>query len=130
PLRDVAMNFLFNLLLVVVLAITLAVWVMLPWPGALVLASLLAAWLVLTRRGRQAGSVTSVGISTLPQRLGASAVIVVGIAGVVGVLVALLAMAEGYSQTLRKTGSADTVIVMRVASASEVMSVLDQNSVT
>ena len=55
--------------------------------------------------------------------------IVVGIAGVVGVLVALLAMAEGYSETLKKTGSADTAIVMRGASASEVMSVLERESV-
>jgi putative ABC transport system permease protein len=123
------MAFLINLLLLVLLAVVLAVWVLLPWPGAIVLAVLLAAWLVLTRRGRQASSVANVGISTLRQRLGSSAVIVVGIAGVVGVLVALLAMAEGYSETLRKTGSSDTAIVMRGASASEVMSVLDHDSV-
>ena len=55
--------------------------------------------------------------------------IVVGIAGVVGVLVALLAMGEGYAETLRKTGSDDTAIVMRGASAAEVMSVLDHDSV-
>ena len=90
---------------------------------------LIAAWLVLTRRGRQAASVASVGISTLKQRLGSSAVIVVGIAGVVGVLVALLAMAEGYSETLKKTGGIDTAIVMRGASASEVMSVLERESI-
>jgi putative ABC transport system permease protein len=71
-----------------------------------------------------------VGISTLRQRLGSSAVIVVGIAGVVGVLVALLSMAEGYGETLRKTGGLDTAIVMRGASASEVMSVMDRDSVT
>src|SRR5882762_2516463 len=124
------MRFLMNLLLLLLLVVVLAVWVMLPWPGAIVLAVLLAAWLTLTRRGRQASSVASVGISTLRQRLGSSAVIVVGIAGVVGVLVALLAMAEGYSQTLRKTGSNDTAIVMRGASAAEVASVLDHDSVT
>lgn len=124
------MTLLINLLLLVLLLVVLAAWVMLPWPGALMLVLLLAAWLVATRRGRQARSVAHVGISTLRQRLGASAVIVVGIAGVVGVLVALLAMAEGYSQTLRNTGSADTAIVMRGASASEVMSVLDRDSVT
>jgi putative ABC transport system permease protein len=123
------MRFLMNLLLFVLLAVVLAVWVMLPWPGAVVLAVLVAAWLALTRRGRQAASVANVGISTLRQRLGSSAVIVVGIAGVVGVLVALLAMAEGYSQTLRATGSADTAVVMRGASASEVMSVMDHDSV-
>ena len=124
------MTFLWNLLLVLGLIAVLAAWVVLPWPGAIALAVLLALWLLFTRRGRQAGSVANVGISTLGQRLGSSAVIVVGIAGVVGVLVALLAMAEGYSQTLRNTGSADTVVVMRGASASEVMSVLDRDSVT
>ena len=123
------MRFLMNFLLLVLLVVVLAAWVMLPWPGAVVLAVLIAAWLVLTRRGRQAASVANVGISTLKQRLGSSAVIVVGIAGVVGVLVALLAMAEGYSETLKKTGSTDTAIVMRGASASEVMSVLDHDSV-
>src|SRR5258706_7518981 len=123
------MRFLINLSLLVLLAVVLAVWVMLPWPGALVLVALLAAWLVLTRRGRQASSVASVGISTLRQRLGSSAVIVVGIAGVVGVLVALLAMAEGYSETLRKTGSGDTAIVMRGASGSGGMSGLDHDAV-
>ena len=123
------MRFLMNFLLVVLLLVVMAVWVMLPWPGAVLLAVLLLLWLVFTRRGRQAASVANVGISTLRQRLGASAVIVVGIAGVVGVLVALLAMAEGYSETLRKSGSADTAIVMRGASASEVMSVIDRETV-
>ena len=97
---------------------------------ALVSAVFLAIWMLLTRQGRQAISITSVGLSTLRQRLGMSSVIVVGIAGVVAVLVALLAMSDGYRETLNKTGSADTAIVMRGASASEVMSVLDHDSIT
>ena len=124
------MTWLMNVLLFVSLIVTMAIWVVLPWPAALALAVLLAAWLLLTRRGRQALSVAGVGISTLTQRLGASAVIVVGIAGVVAVLVALLSMAEGYAETLRKTGSKDTAIVMRGASASEVASVLARDNVT
>jgi len=124
------MRWLINIAIVLALAVVLALWVVLPWPGALALALLLAAWLWATRRGGQARSVASVGLSTLPQRLGASAVIVVGIAGVVGVLVALLAMAEGYRQTVRATGDARTAIVMRGGSAAEVNSVLDRNSVT
>ncbi len=124
------MTWLMNVLLFVSLIVAMAVWVVLPWPAALVLALLLAAWLLLTRRGRQTLSVAGVGISTLTQRLGASAVIVVGIAGVVAVLVALLSMAEGYAETLRKTGSKDTAIVMRGASASEVSSVLARDNVT
>lgn len=124
------MNWLLNVGLVLGLVVFTVLWVLLPWPGALAVLVLLAAWLWLTRRGAQARSVVAVGLSTLRQRLPASAVIVVGIAGVVGVLVALLSMAEGYSQTLRRSGSTDTAVVMRGASASEVMSVLDRNSVT
>jgi putative ABC transport system permease protein len=124
------MGLLRNLGLLLFLVVVMIGWVMLPWPGAVLLAVLIAAWLGLTRRGRQATSVANVGISTLRQRLGSSAVIVVGIAGVVGVLVALLSMAEGYGETLRKTGGLDTAIVMRGASASEVMSVMDRDSVT
>src|SRR3546814_8363969 len=70
-----------------------------------------------------------IGVSTLPGRLGASSVVGIGIAGVVAVLVAMLAMAEGYRETLRKSGSEDTAIVMRGASAAEVMSTLDNASV-
>lgn len=120
------MTFLKNLGLVLLLAVLLAVWVMLPWQGALGAVGLLALWMGLFRSGAQARSVALVGISTLTQRLGASAVIVVGIAGVVGVLVALLAMAEGYGQTLRNSGSLDTAIVMRGASANEVSSSLSR----
>src|SRR6516164_4452083 len=118
------MRLLVNLSLLLLLVVVLGVWVMLPWPGALLLAALVAAWLAVTRRGRQAASVASVGFSTLRQRLAASAVVVVGIGGVVGVLVALLAMAEGYSETLRATGRPDTAIVMRGGSSAEVTAVL------
>jgi len=124
------MKFLKNLGLILLLAIVLAAWVMLPWTGALGLAVIVALWMFLTRRGAQARSVTGVGVSTLPQRLGSSAVIVVGIAGVVGVLVALLAMAEGYAETLRKSGSEDTAIVLRGASAAEVASVMSRDDIT
>ncbi|RTL19690.1 MAG: FtsX-like permease family protein [Burkholderiales bacterium] len=120
------MKFLKNLGLVLLLAVMLVAWVLMPWQGALVLAVLLALWMLLFRSGAQTRSVAAVGISTLTQRLGSSAVIVVGIAGVVGVLVALLAMAEGYGQTLRNSGSLDTAIVMRGASANEVSSSLSR----
>jgi putative ABC transport system permease protein len=120
------MKFLKNLGLLLLTAALLVGWVLLPWYGALALAVLLALWMLLFRSGAQARSVTAVGVSTLTQRLGSSAVIVVGIAGVVGVLVSLLAMAEGYAQTLRNSGSLDTAIVMRGASANEVSSSLSR----
>jgi putative ABC transport system permease protein len=123
------MKFLKNLGLVLLIVVVLAGWIVLPWWGTLVIAALLALWLFLFRSGSQTRSVAAVGISTLTQRLGSSAVIVVGIAGVVGVLVALLAMAEGYKQTLRASGNEDTAIILRGASAAEVNSVLTREDV-
>lgn len=122
------MKFLIGLLTFVVVIAGVALFLWLPWPGLLVLLVLLALWLWLTRRGQQTASITAVGVSTMAQRLGSSAVIVIGIAGVVGVLVAMFAMAEGYRETLRRTGSEDTAIVMRGASSAEVSSVLDHDS--
>ena len=123
------MGFLRGLLMGLVVVVGVACWLALPWFALLALVLLFGIWMLATRRGRQAGSVTQVGLSTLRQRIGASSVVVIGIAGVVGVLVAMLAMAEGYRETLRKSGSEDTAIVMRGASASEVMSTLDNASV-
>ena len=84
------MRLLTGVLTIVLLAVALAAWIMLPWTVLLAILVLLAVAMLLTRRGRQALQVTRVGIATLPQRLGSSSVILVGIAGVVGVLVALL----------------------------------------
>ncbi len=97
---------------------------------ALVLLLALALWLLLTRTGRQAWSVTQVGILTIPQRLGSSMVVVVGIAGVVGVLVAVLAMGAGFAATLRQTGRTDTAIVLRAGAQTELNSVLDRDTAT
>ena len=107
----------------------LAAWIVLPWPVLLALALAVAGWMLLTRTGRQAGSVTRVGVSTLPQRLGGSSVVVIGIAGVVAVLVALLAMAEGYRQTVASTGDEGAAIVLRGGSGAEVLSVLSRETV-
>jgi putative ABC transport system permease protein len=122
-------SFLRGLGLVAIVIVGLVIWSRLPWPAVLLLVVLLALWLVLTRRGRQTLSITSVGISTLRQRIGASLVVVVGIAGVVGVLVAMLAMGEGFQSTLQQTGSDDTAIVLRGGSNAELNSVLDRDSV-
>jgi putative ABC transport system permease protein len=73
--------------------------------------------------------VTAVGIGTLRQRLGSSSVIVIGIAGVVGVLVALLAMGQGFQATLQSGGRDDTAIVLRGGSVSEAQSVMTRDDV-
>ncbi|MEO7071444.1 MAG: ABC transporter permease, partial [Rhodanobacter sp.] len=123
------LSFLSGLGLILAVIVGLLAWSMLPWPGVLILLALLALWLTLTRRGRQTLSITSVGISTLRQRVGSSLVVVIGIAGVVGVLVAMLAMGEGFQSTLQQTGSDDTAIVLRGGSNAELNSVLDRDSV-
>ncbi|MGH8131865.1 MAG: ABC transporter permease [Steroidobacteraceae bacterium] len=110
--------------MVVVIALALALLIVSPWWALAGFIVLLGAWLALTRTGRQTWSVTEVGLSTIPQRLGSSSVVIVGIAGVVGVLVALLAMAVGFEKTLHGTGSDDTVIVTRAGSQTELNSVL------
>jgi len=69
-------------------------------------------------------AVTLMNLRAVPQRLGASLVIVIGIAGVVGVLVALLSMARGFQSTLASTGRPDRVIVLRGGSNDELSSVL------
>ena len=68
--------------------------------------------------------VTLLNLRTIGQRLGSSAVAVVGIAGVVAVFVAVLSMAEGFRKTMATTGSPDTAIVMRSGADSEMVSIL------
>lgn len=120
---------LWNLLSIVALIIGLAVWVLLPWYGVLAIAIAIALWLVLTRGGRLALAAARIGISSLPQRWGASSVIVVGIAGVVGVLVAMLAMGEGFKATLESTGDDTSAIVLRGGSQAETNSVITRDQV-
>jgi putative ABC transport system permease protein len=89
----------------------------------------LAIWLVGARGGRQAAAVAWTGLATLPRRIGAASVVVVGIAGVVGVLVALQAMAEGFQATLRGTGRDDAAIVLRAGANTELSSGLDRATI-
>lgn len=69
-----------------------------------------------------------INLKAIPQRLGLSLVIVVGLAGVVGVLTALLAMSRGFEATLTATGRADRAIVLRAGSQAELNSGLDRDS--
>ena len=116
------------LLLTLAAVVPVIVLVLLPAWGILAAVLLLVAWLALARTGRQALSATRVAVSTIPQRLGSASVVVIGIAGVVGVLVALFAMAEGFRATLQQTGSDDTAIVLRAGSQTEVNSVVDHDA--
>jgi putative ABC transport system permease protein len=74
-------------------------------------------------------SVAWLSIRTIRQRLGSSAVAVVGIAGVVIVFVAVLSIAEGFSRTMQSAGAPDRAIVMRGGADDEMTSGLGGDSV-
>ena len=74
--------------------------------------------------------VTLVNLRSIPSRLGTSLVVVVGIAGVVGVLVSVLAMAEGFRHTLASTGRDTRVIMLRAGSDSELASGVARDQAT
>jgi putative ABC transport system permease protein len=67
-------------------------------------------------------AVTALNLRTVPRRLGSSAVAIVGIAGVVVVLVAVLSIAEGFTAAMRGAGSPGRAIVMRSGADSEMTS--------
>ena len=76
---------------------------------------------------KQLFAVSLMSLQTLPQRLGASSVIVIGIAGVVAVLVSVLAMAAGFRHTVADSGRPDRVIILRGGSDAELNSNLTRS---
>lgn len=73
-------------------------------------------------RLRQVVAITLLNLRTVPQRLGSSAVAIVGIAGVVVVLVAVLSIAEGFRAAMQDAGSPSRAIVMRSGADAEMTS--------
>lgn len=69
-------------------------------------------------------------VRSLPQRLGTSSVVVIGIAGVVAVLISVLAMSAGFIRTLQKTGPESRAIVVGTGASTELVSVLSKDSVS
>ena len=74
-------------------------------------------------------SITLMNLSAIGQRLGTSLVISVGIAGVVAVLVSVLAMATSLTGALQATGDADRVIVVRKGALAESLSSLSREAI-
>jgi len=70
--------------------------------------------------------ITWMSLATLPRRPGSALVIVGGIAGVVGVLVALLAIGEGFQAVLAQAGRLDEAIVLRKGASAELNSGLSR----
>jgi putative ABC transport system permease protein len=78
---------------------------------------------------RQVTTVAGMNLRNLPQRTGASLVIVIGIAGVVGVLVSVLAMAVGFSRTIAGAGSPDRALILSGGALQEAMSDIPRDAV-
>jgi putative ABC transport system permease protein len=78
---------------------------------------------------KQLAAAISMSLQTLPQRIGASSVIVIGIAGVVAVLVSVLAMGAGFKHTLADSGRADRAIILRGGSDAELNSNLTRSDI-
>jgi putative ABC transport system permease protein len=78
---------------------------------------------------KQVSAITSINIKSIPERWASSLVIVVGLAGVVAVFTALLAMGAGFESTLKASGRVDEVMVMRGGSDAEINSGLSREAV-
>ena len=78
---------------------------------------------------KQIRAVTAMNLNSIPRRLGSSSVIVIGIAGVVGVVVWTLGMTQSLSKALVDSGRPDRAIVLRAGARTEVASSLAVGSV-
>jgi len=72
----------------------------------------------------QLAAVARFSLLTVPQRKGAAVAAAFGICGVVGVLVGVLSIAQGFHQAMTVSGSPANALVMRSGSDSEMMSIL------
>jgi putative ABC transport system permease protein len=74
---------------------------------------------------RQTATVILLNLRTIPQRLSASAVAIVGIAGVVVVFVSVLSIAAGFAAAMEGSGAANRALVMRSGADTEMTSGID-----
>jgi putative ABC transport system permease protein len=78
----------------------------------------------------QITAITGINLKSIPERWASSLVIVVGLAGVVAVFTALLAMAVGFESTLKANGRNDAAIILRGGSDTELNSGLSRDTAT
>lgn len=71
-------------------------------------------------------SVTRFGLMSIPQRRGAVAATIIGIAGVVAVFIGVLSIAAGFRRAMAASGAPDTAMVLRSGADSEMVSGLSR----
>src|ERR1700722_11846505 len=69
-------------------------------------------------------AVSWMNIRSVPQRIGTSSVVVIGIAGVVAVLISVFAMSTGLVKALQNSGPDNRAIVVSTGAAAELVSAL------
>jgi putative ABC transport system permease protein len=77
---------------------------------------------------RQIVAVTGMGLRAIPDRVGASLVIVIGMALVVGVTISILSMSVGFMRTVHNTGRIDRAIVLSRGSQYEFTSAISRDN--
>lgn len=73
-------------------------------------------------------SVALFNLRSLPERKGSAFTAAIGIAGVVGVLVGVLAIAEGFKKAMTVSGSPEVAVVLRSGADSELTSGLEREA--
>jgi putative ABC transport system permease protein len=77
----------------------------------------------------QITAVSALNLRNIPQRIGTSLVIVIGIAGVVAVLISVLSMSTGFRKTIDNSARADRAIILSQGAESEAGSSLSRANV-
>ena len=68
---------------------------------------------------QQTFSVTWQNLKSLPSRLGNTVVTLIGVAGVVGVFVAVLSISSGFQKTMESGAGENNILILRTGSSSE-----------
>lgn len=100
--------------------------ILFPWLKWLILALILGllAWL-----GSRITIPVSYNLRSVRQRWTSAIVAVLGIAGTVGVFVAMLALAKGFKATVVSSGSPDNALIMRAGANSEMVAAVSLDEV-
>jgi len=77
---------------------------------------------------KQIVAISTMNVKSIPHRLGTSSVVIVGIAGAVGVSVSILAMVGGIGQMTSSTGQPDRAIVVSSGASYEILSSLSREA--
>ena len=74
-------------------------------------------------------AVSILNLRSIPQRLAASLVAIIGVSAVVGVFAAVLSMASGFEKTMTAAGSEDAVVILRAGSTGELASAVSNEQI-